>query len=196
MIVSLSGSSLVLADIIATGTMNLSAFSGESKGTTKRAPSQGCSLFEPGRGIPHPGAFSRGQPATIRQWIVMQNSLSNGYLVLLRLQQGQVQHTFEKVRTPQHTGNYDLGIWKNLAITNISLHIKAVGVTGTIRVKCLIKVTRLILVTWMTVRVFPTHVKSLWSNNQINSQRYSYQVPALETCFQYVEAIGCDEKSV
>ena len=57
----------------------------------------------------------------------MQNSLSNGYLVLLRLQQGQVQHTFEKVRTPQHTGNYDLGIWKNLAITNISLHIKAVG---------------------------------------------------------------------
>merc|ERR1719192_1492645 len=64
MIVGLSGSSLVFAEIIATGTMNLSAFSGESKGTTKRAPSQGCWLFEPGRGIPHSGAFSRGRPAS------------------------------------------------------------------------------------------------------------------------------------
>ena len=85
---------------------------------------------------------------------------------------------------------------KKLAIANFALHIKAVGLTGTIRVKCLIKVTRLILVTWMPVRVFPTHVKSLWSNNQIYPLSYYFQVTASETCCQYVEASRIDWKSV
>ena len=108
-----------------------------------------------------------------------------------------MQNRFEKLRTLKKTGENDWTIWKKTSnLTYFSLHIKVVGVTGTIRVKCLIKVTRLIIVTWMTATVFPTLCKSLWSNNQIYPRNYCYQVTAAETCFQYVEAITYDGKSV